>query len=209
MRMTCSVVSWMVSPHTRGSTRPSLGLAGGDQGFPAHAGIDPSASFPRAAFSRFPRTRGDRPYVSIDDIDGLVVSPHTRGSTVFRLEEPFAVSGFPAHAGIDRSCANASSLRKRFPRTRGDRPELRHLPRKVLQVSPHTRGSTRRKPRGARGLQGFPAHAGIDPSPRRVSTVSCRFPRTRGDRPDRPVSDSALDLVSPHTRGSTRLCVVL
>ena len=50
---------------------------------------------------------------------------------------------------------------------------------------------------------GFPAHAGMDPEPRRRLDHSIRFPRPRGDGPEQMTMVSAMVRVSPPTRGWT------
>ena len=72
-------------------------------------------------------------------------------------------------------------MRRRFPRTRGDRPPCDRL------VRPH-----RAVP---------PAHAGIDPNMARIEDVRQRFPRTRGDRPGSNQFWDVTIKVPPHTRG--------
>ena len=117
-----------------------------------------------------------------DDI--VPVSPHTRGWTPLDLVAPQQPRGFPAHAGMDPFRAHSTRRRPWFPRTRGDGPTVDGWPDETHRVSPHTRGWTR-LPRGAdRRVNGFPAHAGMDPPadiPRHIVLV-----------------------VSPHTRGWTR-----
>ena len=48
-------------------------------GSPAHAGIDLKAPRFHAVWSRFPRTRGDRPADWLAIYDADKVPPHTRG----------------------------------------------------------------------------------------------------------------------------------
>src|SRR5690606_12575060 len=132
-----------VSPHARGSTPLSLWRLRPLRGFPACAGIDPSRRSPKYPSGRFPRMRGDRPaYGAL--VDGLTkVSPHARGSTCRRQGRPRSSSGFPACAGIDPWSWPTSTSRRRFPRMRGDRPDLVSTTSAQDWVSPHARGSTR------------------------------------------------------------------
>ena len=126
-------------------------------GFPAHAGMDPSVDV-RVADVRgcwFPRPRGDGPTWSNDT-----------------CHQPFEV-GFPAHAGMDPTPSPTMMpewLLTRFPRpTRGWTSKL--LDRGLQH------GYSR----------GFPAHAGMDPLMLRSSNADqpAGFPRPRGDGPDR------------------------
>ncbi len=134
----------------------------------------------------------------------MEASPRTRGSTRPYSRAPWPALGFPAHAGIDRSDPSASGDRNGLPRARGDRPYDLGGASAVRQASPRTRGSTHpRRPRHQR-LQGFPAHAGIDPVPTSTPPAMSRLPRARGDRPE---LDRRWQLgwgASPRTRGSTR-----
>ena len=71
------------------------------------------------------------------------------------------------------------------------------------RASPHTRGWTH--VRGVRRLRGrgFPAHAGMDPTPGRGKSSPSRLPRTRGDGPCRRGGAVNPGAASPHTRGWT------
>ena len=52
-------------------------------------------------------------------------------------------------------------------------------------------------------MQGFPAHAGMDPLRARSAPDCCGFPRTRGDGPTESLNFTGSAMVSPHTRGWT------
>ena len=49
------------------------------EGSPAHAGIDRRVKTGQVWGKRFPRTRGDRPYLSKSPSAVELVPPHTRG----------------------------------------------------------------------------------------------------------------------------------
>ena len=89
------------SPHTRGWTPERLGRSDERLGFPAHAGMDPSASHPAADGGGLPRTRGDGPFVGEGREALTQASPHTRGWTLRRLADHAVLGGFPAHAGME------------------------------------------------------------------------------------------------------------
>ena len=171
------------SPHTRGWTpcwepRPQTG-----RGFPAHAGMDPSAS----ECSVLPRT----------------ASPHTRGWTAAVRELAPGIGGFPAHAGMDRERRATESRRSGLPRTRGDGPRTNANSPSLATASPHTRGWTLLGEVDELPQVGFPAHAGMDPSP---APGRCRrpgLPRTRGDGPVSGRGAGSCAGASPHTRGWT------
>ena len=91
----------------------------------------------------------------------------------------------------------------RLPRTRGDGPAEARRRSTASMASPHTRGWTRQESVAAPPGRGFPAHAGMDPSPRGWTLPPARLPRTRGDGPDRRAAPRAVPRASPHTRGWT------
>ena len=122
-----------------------------------------------------------------------------------RVGVAVAVAGFPAHAGIDLTGTRRARGRRRFPRTRGDRPHTRYTPSPSASVSPHTRGSTLCRLLHFHSGSGFPAHAGIDPKTEIERIKKNGFPRTRGDRPALTSPRCCPPAVSPHTRGSTAL----
>ena len=68
--------------------------------------------------------------------------PHTRGSTFEAGISMRATGVSPAHAGIDLSNQESQRADARFPRTRGDRPELNTAGLDPQEFPPHTRGST-------------------------------------------------------------------
>ena len=204
---------WPVSPPTRGwtsSRRPSRAVspptrdadyarsAGGVHGFPAHAGMDRpercsvGGTVPRVS----PPTRGwtCSCMASATRIQYGRISPPTRGWTPIDIELDAACrrSGFPAHAGMDRRQHRwLIKLRdaRVSPPTRGWTRRHRRpvIPRMAATVSPPTRGWTSHRSAVDRqlGIEGFPAHAGMDP-----------------DGPGRAIRRAGI-LVSPPTRGWT------
>ena len=192
-----------VSPHTRGWTHRVRRGARPVLGFPAHAGMDPAACPRCRPSSRFPRTRGDGPPSRRTSVPPRRVSPHTRGWTSRKLSDGSRRRGFPAHAGMDRSTARASTGASWFPRTRGDGPAIALPTWQRDGVSPHTRGWTHQQRHDGLPARGFPAHAGMDPGRSLASSRIPRFPRTRGDGPQRQSVPAGAKTVSPHTRGWT------
>ena len=172
-----------VSPPTRGWT---LGMAKAvyrDIGFPAHAGMDPARASVLRDSPGFPRPRGDGPAADILGLRALWVSPPTRGWTLVGHQLGRTLLGFPAHAGMDPARGCTCRAGPWFPRPRGDGPWTRVHLQFPDRVSPPTRGWTRGAGAGLERPEGFPAHAGIDPTcPSRRSRY-CRFPRPRGDGP--------------------------
>ena len=176
-------------------------------GSPAHAGIDPAAvSASAATCSRFPRTRGDRPWRKA----GYYL-PVRWGSPAHAGIDPAchaggpATKGSPAHAGIDRFVILALSLPQGFPRTRGDRPDWDVPPDGRLPRFPRTRGDRpplRRHSQFPWPTMGSPAHAGID----RAGVALLPLGGGRGSPAHAgidPVAGGGLPAagVPPHTRG--------
>ena len=172
-----------VSPPTRGWTLERVGgylLRGG---FPAHAGMDPHELMLELASTGFPRPRGDGPGRRPHAVPACRVSPPTRGWTLSALANAGAVTGFPAHAGMDPPNGRSCMAYARFPRPRGDGPVNTGTTYSLGLVSPPTRGWTLDEGLLARTDYGFPAHAGMDPSVGGGDRRGLRFPRPRGDGP--------------------------
>ena len=112
----------LVSPPTRGWTPTSRWRTHRQQGFPAHAGMDPMPSTRRLSTSQ--------------------VSPPTRGWTAGKLNGRGQRVGFPAHAGMDPTTWRAWRGTQRFPRPRGDGPQVARTASPRRTVSPPTRGWT-------------------------------------------------------------------
>ena len=163
----------VVSPPTRGWTRPSRQRPARARGFPAHAGMDPSGRAPRARPRGFPRPRGDGPGKAAVQRDNQTVSPPTRGWTSSLTSQNYIEPGFPAHAGMDPPCSHARRSPSRFPRPRGDGPLRDMVARMLRRVSPPTRGWTVPRSRAGGHDHGFPAHAGMDPGDSPLPSRAC------------------------------------
>ena len=157
-------ISDAVSPPTRGWTHRRPGARRNSLGFPAHAGMDRRSLTARRPPPRFPRPRGDGPRPPHVGSSIKAVSPPTRGWTSFQRKQRGRVPGFPAHAGMDLSVASASVMTTWFPRPRGDGPSVRDRLARHLRVSPPTRGWTSCLRCRYGAPEGFPAHAGMDPT---------------------------------------------
>ena len=155
------------------------------RGFPAHAGMDPRPALTGRPCSWFPRTRGDGPgTIIVLDIAGEV-SPHTRGWTPRRPLGRGLGWVSPHTRGWTRRGLSPRWTTTRFPRTRGDGPRPDGDRGGAPRVSPHTRGWTLGYGRGS--------HPALMVSPHtRGWTRSGRCGGGRGSP------------VSPHTRGWTR-----
>ena len=153
---------------------------------------------------RLPRTRGDGPLPGGGGGTADGASPHTRGWTPIPVVELVSLMGFPAHAGMDPCPSPSCSVDSRLPRTHGDGPWTLQAIVGRSAASPHTRGWTRLSLGDCLLAHGFPAHAGMDPSPRGWKRPPQWLPRTRGDGPQSYLLKGMQTTASPHTRGWTR-----
>ena len=172
-------------------------------GFPAHAGMDPPTVRDGRSWPGLPRTRGDGPFAIHCHPTGTTASPHTRGWTQPKSLHDEIYEGFPAHAGMDLRQATGRRVRCGLPRTRGDGPEAQSAGFVSLKASPHTRGWTPHQPADEGRIEGFPAHAGMDPDEAFGCDFARRLPRTRGDGPSTYIVGEIPGVASPHTRGWT------
>ena len=89
------------TPHTRGSTLKDQETIYHIGGYPAYAGIDPIPRRAERRRIRLPRIRGDRPGRSWRRWYSRPATPHTRGSTLYPIQNGIFRRGYPAYAGID------------------------------------------------------------------------------------------------------------
>jgi len=92
---------------------------------------------------------------------------------------------------------------KCLPRMRGDRPSLKRPLFTKRAFTPHARGSTLLFRLRLRRQHVYPACAGIDRDVPRQTDGVPGLPRMRGDRPKSICACSALEMFTPHARGST------
>ena len=150
-----------------------------------------------------PRTRGDGPQIGRMVCAQNMDSPHARGWTRLGIRLHVVDAGFPARAGMDRPPIPTPAARCWIPRTRGDGPRSETPSTFAARDSPHARGWTHGLRPGRSPPRGFPARAGMDPTPSPRPSCPSGIPRTRGDGPPsaevmvNPMSDS------PHARGWT------
>ena len=117
---------------------------------------------------------------------------------------PALAARFPRPRGDGPASGGQQPDRARVsPPTRGWTPRHRVVSSSSTGVSPPTRGWTPPPVDMGSPRRGFPAHAGMDPSPRSGPTFRFRFPRPRGDGPRVLGGPGKSAAVSPHTRGWT------
>jgi len=86
---------------------------------------------------------------------------------------------------------------------RGDPPSFVAIEFETRGSTPHARGSTQTQ-LGSRSLQQvYPACAGIHPQAYTTLVAFYGLPRMRGDPPGKVYIGQALDMSTPHARGST------
>ena len=149
----------------------------------------------------FPRIRGDVPSIVHVMVSLPGFSPHTRGCSPHARFHQATNKVFPAYAGMFRRCRTSWVFPVRFPRIRGDVPQVRVDRGWDSGFSPHTRGCSVTRQIQEFTAAVFPAYAGMFPPLDRTGSASRRFPRIRGDV---PLIGPLLDLIvefSPHTRG--------
>ena len=174
-----------VSPPTRGWTDMKEAQRQFDMGFPAHAGMDRDSAPRGSGAAGFPRPRGDGPRSTRARFRLSMVSPPTRGWTSRICPNWRVPGGFPAHAGMDPVMLTGVVGGRWFPRPRGDGPLAFWIRLVWMEVSPPTRGWTSMTLARSESLEGFPAHAGMDPRPAGACSDGAGFPRPRGDGPYR------------------------
>ena len=106
---------------------------------------------------------------------------------------------------MDRSHDADQRAPYRFPRPRGDGPDVQEFASVFSLVSPPTRGWTFGFAHQRQDDLGFPAHAGMDPASILVLIDLFWFPRPRGDGPPRETVKKLIEQVSPPTRGWTAM----
>ena len=170
-------------PHSRGWTLRHDGRRRQGRVSPALAGMDPSPGCGSGRTGCFPRTRGDGPDSGWVCCAELGFPPHSRGWTGEGGVVPLRCRVSPALAGMDPSATSSPTTRSSFPRTRGDGPIPKRLPKPTLPFPPHSRGGTAAAASNRYRLEVSPALAGMDRALNPWPDTSMCFPRTRGDGP--------------------------
>ena len=192
------------SPRMRGWTEAAADERGGDDVFPAHAGMDRRDLVVTQEAISFPRACGDGP--------------------LGRRPQSFSFHVFPAHAGMDRRTSlpapvpqqfsprmrgwtglrrDAGPAGHRFPRACGDGPQWGATALVGPPFFPRMRGWTVERRISAGGFAVFPAHAGMDRQLWRVIAPATCFPRACGDGPRGAPGRGGPRTFSPRMRGWT------
>ncbi len=131
----------------------------------------------------------------------FLFSPHTRGCSLHCAFPQLKPDVFPAYAGMFPARSWRLCWRSRFPRIRGDVPNISGEFSIGHGFSPHTRGcSLNPRPRQSE-MMVFPAYAGMFPWESSLNATPVSFPRIRGDVPTANNTATTVSEFSPHTRG--------
>ena len=114
-----------VAPRTRGWTGDGVEDRIVRDGCPAHAGMDPTDRPYRWNARGLPRARGDGPATPNRKSVQREVAPRTRRWTRPPRLKASEATGWPAHAGMDRSSLTTITPISRFPPTRSQEPGSR------------------------------------------------------------------------------------
>ena len=178
----------------------------GNRVFPAYAGMFRLSLASGHSGSRFPRIRGDVPCWMKAPRIYRWFSPHTRGCSFSNLKLFANLWVFPAYAGMFPARDSPDFRPLGFPRIRGDVPSGSppRLPRN--EFSPHTRGCSPHPRCCPSRYRVFPAYAGMFQQRVCRGVGRARFPRIRGDVPQRVTPFLSESPFSPHTRGCSCHC---
>ena len=190
-------------PHARGWTGVTDGHILTYQVSPARAGMDPRYIPSENSGNRFPRTRGDGPWLVMCAYYDGAFPPHARGWTPMRFNTRTLGVVSPARAGMDRGRNGYLAAPRSFPRTRGDGPRLSSKLGNNGRFPPHARGWTPVDHHHHDHRSVSPARAGMDPRIWETASSPRRFPRTRGDGPDATPAKQAITAFPPPARGWT------
>ena len=189
-------------PHTRGSLGAVFADGEAPGSTPAHAGKPPDFQVLSPHARVYPRTRGEASTAAETVSCAAGLPPHTRGSRLTTPSAHGSTGSTPAHAGKPEQSAPCRSVRRVYPRTRGE--AISYFDESELRpgLPPHTRGSLEpvRATSARRGST--PAHAGKPDPFGPTGRWRAVYPRTRGEATEVVQRGTSLTGLPPHTRGS-------
>ena len=151
----------------------------------------------------FPRRRGDAPLREARQSLSEKVPPQARGCTLFLPTEIPSHKGSPAGAGMHLFTSLSVTLKRWFPRRRGDAPDDECDALRYGVVPPQARGCTHIEILVETTQTGSPAGAGMHLRCLTSWWVHARFPRRRGDAPEKLRCHRWRSMVPPQARGCT------
>ncbi len=191
-----------LSPPTRGSRRPGCPHARRRGSIPAHTGKPALAERPGRSRRVYPRPHGEARDRKLVEVTFKGLSPPTRGSRAQCLTDRRGFRSIPAHTGKPASASTPSSLPSVYPRPHGEALVRLGVRRRVLGLSPPTRGSRRSVGPTTPLMRSIPAHTG-KPIGVSISRVVCAvYPRPHGEARNRKLFAPVGTGLSPPTRGS-------
>ena len=128
------------SPRARGCSFDTIIQNAKTNVFPACAGMFRFSMAFSNSSAGFPRVRGDVPECGGECGGTSWFSPRARGCSGERPQPITAGRVFPACAGMFRPLLKPHSVRKSFPRVRGDVPDFAGVGVDLVEFSPRARG---------------------------------------------------------------------
>ena len=195
----------LFSPRARGcSLQPNLAIDVKSV-FPACAGMFLRLSKLRLLALSFPRVRGDVPPRPLLTACYRPFSPRARGCS-YEPEGPTVhIDVFPACAGMFLENVHGKAIFPRFPRVRGDVPDVQRGQALVHPFSPRARGCSFGADPVVPTWVVFPACAGMFRIITRIIEIASSFPRVRGDVPLQINAVPVGETFSPRARGCSVL----
>src|SRR5690606_30988351 len=131
----------------------------------------------------YPRARGGTVIELVDLLDGLGLSPRTRGNQDEGCRTDCRIGSIPAHAGEPPRSMGRTPLMRVYPRARGGTIIRRGYRTDYEGLSPRTRGNHIRLGNGLLDGGSIPAHAGEPTLGSAIATLGRVYPRARGGTP--------------------------
>src|SRR5271166_2062832 len=148
-----------------------------------------------------PHTRGDGPGRDGKPDGSTLFSPHAWGWSRARRQAGGKHPVLPTRVGMVRAYGPKISVGRCSPHTRGDGPYASFLMVAHDPFSPHAWGWSDFRVRSTSCLVVLPTRVGMVRPIRVSSGRAICSPHTRGDGPNRPLSDETIRRFSPHAWG--------
>ncbi|CCH29285.1 hypothetical protein BN6_19655 [Saccharothrix espanaensis DSM 44229] len=177
--------------------------------FPARAGVVPRLTPRPADLVGLPRASGGGPSIPSASASVQWSSPRERGWSRSGPVERFGDDVFPARAGVVRPRRTHASPRGSLPRASGGGPFTVVAPMTVVTSSPRERGWSVLQVLVGRGLEVFPARAGVVPDGLTAGLVEACLPRASGGGPSVSPSPTTTATSSPRERGWSHVAALV
>ena len=190
-------------PQARGCTLVAARPGGDADVSPAGAGMHLFLTGQSRLTVRFPRRRGDAPFLRPTSAPPELFPPQARGCTAKKFIPGELDPVSPAGAGMHRTDRSSAGSESGFPRRRGDAPFLRNQSLAVSRFPPQARGCTDADSPLMLTDSVSPAGAGMHPDEDRGDRERDGFPRRRGDAPYAAAATTGSARFPPQARGCT------